>query len=66
VENLPLVPGERLSARSRALDYAGGVSGWSEVFEVRVPRRACAAAPAAPSVGAVLAVLVLLLRRRAA
>ena len=64
VENLPLTPGERLSARSRALDYAGGVSAWSEVFEVRVPRRACAAAPAAPSFGAFAVALAFVLRRR--
>jgi uncharacterized protein (TIGR03382 family) len=64
VENLPLTPGERLSARSRALDYAGGVSAWSEVFEVRVPRRACAATPATPSFGALAIVLAVVLRRR--
>lgn len=64
VENLPLSPGERLSARSRALDYAGGVSAWSETFEVRVPRSACAAAPAAPSLGALAVVLAMSLRRR--
>ena len=64
VENLPLVPGERLSARSRALDYAGGVSAWSDSFEVRVPRRSCAAAPAAPSLGAVVVALAALVRRR--
>jgi uncharacterized protein (TIGR03382 family) len=65
VENLPLMPGERLSARSRALDYAGGVSAWSDALEVRVPRRACAAAPAAPSFSALALVVALLFRRRA-
>ncbi|MCK6520558.1 hypothetical protein L6R49_03865 [Myxococcota bacterium] len=64
VENLPLTPGERLSARSRALDYAGGTSAWSEPIEARVPRRACAAAPEAPPVLGAALVLAALTRRR--
>lgn len=66
VENLPLTAGERLSARSRALDYAGGASPWSEVIEARVPRRACAAAPAAPSLLPFALALGLARRRRPA